>query len=404
MVDDKNNSDLPDFLMGAEPPEKKEEPTPPQEDNGPARRASDPAAAAEEATVTPSAPTEDDVVIPSSLLSAGTAEELDQDELDQYEIESASPETGGKMGAIVLGVTAVILVGLIGFVATNEGLKKDISCFFSGNIETCKQEDKIAQEKQWAKEAGLMRNQYASLEAMRYTPQEARVNVTQLMWKETHTEFLQRVDKGGADMRGEPTRKDIPNKSHGLKDREKVDGLTIMDLPVLEKEDLGEDAPEEGKELSEEELAKQKKADVFSFAYEVEITKDLYYPRKYLFASKSHYPGEPPKDAQVLWFNEGIPGQMSINWTGCDLRPRPEFWRPNYVQAMVRENCDRNSAEGKKMLRDETIWQDHLRDIRAEFKFRTDAEWMEVETALKANVELWPQIETEIAEGKCGEE
>ena len=51
-------------------------------------------------------------------------------------------------------------------------------------------------------EDGMLKNQYGELMGMIYTPLNARVTMTQLQWKETKEEFLSRVDKGGADMRG----------------------------------------------------------------------------------------------------------------------------------------------------------------------------------------------------------
>ena len=318
----------------------------------------------------------------STLLQVGAAEELDQAELDKFDVESAVPESSGKLGGIVFGVAAVLLVGAVIGVATNESMMEQVSCFFSGNIQTCKEEDKLAQEKQWAKEDGLMRNSYGELLGMIYTPPDARVNMTRLQWTETKEEFLNRVDKGGADMRGEPTREDVPNKSHSLKEKERVDSLDFPVLPILEKAE-GDDNK------------------LHTYAYEIDITKDMYFERKFLLASKDHFPGDPPSDRAALWFTELGPGQMTIQWNGCDLRPRPELKRPDYVKAIVRENCDMKTADGKKMLKDETVWEDHKRDIHAEFGFRTDAEWMEVETALKANAALWPEIEKEIAEMDC---
>ena len=396
-----NNNDIPDFLMGGSPaPPKKDEPksdsapeTPAAPVEEEASSEAEPAAAAD-APEAPEAQEAEPVAEPVSrdtevtdlaalggILSTDDSE-VDQSELDQFDVDSSIPEASGKLGAVFLGIAVVLLVGGIGVIATDDSLMEDINCFFSGNIQTCKEEDKLAQERQWAKEDGLLKNQYGELMGMIYTPPNARVTMTQLQWKETKDEFLSRVDKGGADMRGEPSRKDIPNQSHKLKENEKVDSLDFPVLPIQEKDENDENV-------------------LYTYAYEVDISKDLYFDRKFLLASKDQFPGDPPQDRQVLWFSELGPGQLMIQWNGCDLAPRPELKRPDYVKAMVRENCDAKTPEGKRMLRDEETWEDHKRDIRAEYGFRTDAEWMDVETALKGNTELWPEIEKEIAEMDC---
>ena len=239
-----NNNDIPDFLMGGSPtPPKKEEPkSEPAPEAAPeeASSAEEDSAPAEEAP----APVEAEVAAPVSEMKARDTEvnelaglggiistddsEVDQSELDQFDVDSSIPEESGKLGAVFLGIAVVLLVGGIGLIATNDGLMEDINCFFSGNIQTCKEEDKLAQERQWAKEDGMLKNQYGELMGMIYTPPNARVTMTQLQWKETKEEFLSRVDKGGADMRGEPSRKDIPNQSHKLKENEKVDIMSYI--------------------------------------------------------------------------------------------------------------------------------------------------------------------------------
>ena len=391
-----NKNDIPDFLMGGSAPEKKDPaPTPAAEETPAAADATE--AVSEETSPEAAAPAEPaaapaepapapakEVSLDPSLsgLLGGGDEELDQSELDQFEVDTSLPDSSGKMGGIFFGVAVVILLGGIFVISGNESLMEDINCFFSGDIQTCKEEDKIAQEKQWAKEDSLMKNSYGELMGMIYTPPNARVTMTKLQWKESKEDYLSRTDKGGADMRGEPSREDVPNASSNLKEREKVDSLDFPVLPILEKAENDENV-------------------ILTYAYEVDITRDMYFDRKFLLASKDHYPGDPPSDRQVLWFSELGPGQMMIQWNGCDLAPRPELKRPDYVKAIVRENCDKKSAEGKRMLRDETVWEDHKRDIRSEFGFRTDAEWMEVETALKSNETLWPEIEKEIAEMEC---
>jgi hypothetical protein len=224
-----------------------------------------------------------------------------------------------------------------------------------------------------------MKNQYGEV-VLNYTPPTAQVVLTQLKWTETAEAFLARAD-GGADTRSEPTKKDIPNRTSELKEREIVNSLPLSDLPIVEKAEGDENT-------------------IHTYAYEVEIKKEHYHSRNFLFADKDHFSGSTARGVEKMWFAEIGPDVYTVGWNGCDLEPKPEARRDDYVKTRIKMTCFENSRDGKLAKKRDELDR-NLRDIQQEFSFRTRDEWLEVDTALRENTTMWPGIEEELAAAQC---
>jgi hypothetical protein len=307
------------------------------------------------------------------LLNKRASVSADDVEVD----EPLMKEGGGKMGLIVLGVAVLAIVGGLAFVFSNEQRAEEVKAFFSGEIQDYKEQSKKAEEAAFRDKQAATRNQYGSI-TLEYFPKDARVNLTELKWTETIDSYYDRVKKGGTDTRGEPSRREIDNQTHKLKEREVVESLPLKDLPIQQK--------------SEDESQME------TYAYEVSIEREGYYPRKFMFLSDDT-PMQPAEDVQALkWENIG-PGMWAIGWSGADLQPKPEMMKDKYILASIAIDCLKKSPEGQKADADQLDFEQTR--IRRDNGFATDVQWNDVDVALRANATLWPEIEKAIAEGKC---
>lgn len=291
--------------------------------------------------------------------------------------ESHSPESNGKIGLVVFIVVMAIIGAGIFYIATDEEKSEQLKTFFAGNIEQYKEQDKKAEEAQFRKVQSATRNQYGGV-TLEYSPKDAKVKMEQLVWTESFDAFVDRTMKGGADTRQGPTAKLIPNKTDTLKEREMVDSLPFENLPLRQK--------------TEDEKS------IETYAYQVTIHKDLYYERTFLFITEDH-PVKPGDEVEVLKFSQTGPDIFSLPWSGADLMPKPELMKPKYVAAIIEFNCYKDSPDGKKKTQDEQDYE--FKSIKVRNDFATDTQWNEVETALRRNEVLWPQIEEEIKAGTC---
>ena len=316
------------------------------------------------------------------LYGVGHESEASAEDFEEVEVEE-SIEGGGRVGLIVLGVALLAAIGGIAWLLSSPERKEELKAFFAGQITEYKMRGVRAQEERWNAIDRATRNLYGSV-TLEYFPKTARVDVVQLRWKEPFDKYVKRVLDGAEDTRGEPERKEIPNRTHELKEHEVVESLPLKNLPIREK---SEEKNKDGDPLY-----------VYTYAYEVTISAPEYYPRKFLFISDD-YPGTPPKDVDVLkWDNPG-PGIWTIPWKGADLRPKPELMKDKYVRALVEFNCYKADPAHQKMSEEEL--HDIFRNIQLKHGFATEEQWSEVDTALRGNAELWPQIEEQIKAGVC---
>lgn len=300
--------------------------------------------------------------------------------------EPFEPERKSWGGIVTIVLMLAVVIGGIVFIMSNDKFKQDIECFFSGEIEKCKTAEKKEQEGQWREIDQITVNRYGST-TITYSPQDARVKLTQLKWKESIDDYMGRVKQGREDKRGEAERIDIPNRTSSLKEKEIVDNLPLQDLPLLEKstDAAGPDT------------------EVYTYAYEITIEKDGYYPRSFLFMTDD-IPMKAPDGVQPYkWENTG-PGVFMANFGGCDLMPKPETARPKMIEALVAIKCLKASPEGKKMTPEDLDIQ--VMSIKQQKGFVSDEFWTEVEKAIRAmppvdGKDPWVAVEEEVTAGAC---
>ena len=292
-------------------------------------------------------------------------------------------ESKGRVGLVIFIILMLVAAGGVGYVLTNDKLKQDMECFFSGEVEKCKTAEKSQQEAKWREVDALTVNRYGSTE-LHYTPADAKVVITQLKWTEGIEDYVGRVKQGKQDVRGEPERIDIPNKTASLKENEIVESLPLQDVPLLEKStDSVDDSTQ-----------------IYTYAYEMNIEKEGYFPRTFLFGTDD-LPMKVPEGAMFYkWENAG-PGVFIANFGGADLMPKPETARPKLVKALIAIRCLQESPAGKKLSEEEM--QTQVLTLRAQEGFPTEQIWTDVETALKENPEVWAEVEKEVAAGTCTE-
>lgn len=292
--------------------------------------------------------------------------------------ESYAEEKSGAVGTTIFVIAILLAIGGIGYILANDSLREQTGAFLSGNIREYKEKEKKRIEAEDARIQAETRNRYGNV-TLSYFPQDARVIITELKWVETLPQFVSRSLKGGDDTRGEPQKREIPNRTGELKENEKVDSLPLMDLPIMQK-------------------AEGKDDQIETFAYEVTIEKEGYYPRMFLFADET-YPGKKDeKTALIQWVNAG-PGIYMAQWNGCDLMPKPELMRKQYAKVIVGFECLKKTPDGKKLTEEELNVA--LTEMKRNNGFMTDERWAEVEKALKENAAMWPEIEKEIKETPC---
>lgn len=371
MSDPKNRpgGDLPDFLNVGDQGAPKKTPAPTSKPSEPAPRKDDGLGSA------------------SELLMGGGGSKGPRRVTDADIDEPFEPERKSWGGIVTIVIMALVVIGGIVFVMTNDKFKQEIECFLSGEIEKCKTAEKKEQESQWREVDQLTVNRYGTTTLV-YSPQDAKVVLTQLKWKEGIEDFVGRVKKGKEDKRGEPERIDIPNRTSSLKEKEIVESLPLQDLPLLEKstDSAGPDT------------------EVYTYAYEIVIEKDGYYPRTFLFMTDD-VPMKTPEGVQAYkWENTG-PGVYMANFTGADLMPRPETARPKMVEALIAIRCLKASPEGQKMAPEDLDIQ--VMSIKQGKGFATEEMWGEVEKAIREmkpgedGKDPWVAVEEEVAAGTC---
>lgn len=363
-------SDLPDFLnlggpSGDKPPKKEEQPSAP--------------APKKTADIS-------ELGDAGEILMGGASKRPMREMADADIDEPFDPERKSWGGVVTIVVMLLVVIAGVVFIMTNDKFKQDIECFFTGEIEKCKTAEKKEQETQWREIDQITVNKYGST-TLTYSPQDARVTLTQLKWKESIEDFMDRVKKGKADKRGEPERIDIPNKTSSLKEKEIVESLPLQDLPLLEKstDAAGPDT------------------EVYTYAYEVVVEKDGYYPRSFIFITDD-VPMKVPDGVQAYkWENTG-PGVFMANYGGCDLMPKPETARPKMVEALIEIKCLKASPEGVKMTPEDLEIQ--ILSIKQQKGFVNDEFWTEVEAAIRKMPSVdgkdpWVAVEEEVAAGVC---
>lgn len=221
-------------------------------------------------------------------------------------IERPFRDGRSMVAIIVLSIVLLVSAGAAAYIATDEQLSQDITCFFEGRVYECKNAAKIAQEARWRELDRKAQNQYGDLTLI-YFPADAKVAITQ-------TVFTQDGLNGTP---GEGEAKVIPNKSTDLKPGQTIERLPMLDLPIFEatKKETGE-------------VDK-----VYTYRYDIEITREGYEPRKFSYG-------------QDDWQRVG-PGNLTIDWKGVDLVPKPETLKENFRKAMLQLFCALKAKEEK---------------------------------------------------------
>ncbi len=338
-----------------------------------------------------------DAMIQAVLATDRTAEEVAL----AKEHEQAQLRQRWSIGALVT-LVLVVGAGAAGsyVVLGDEVMREQWALFWEGKLK--EEADKKCQadcERKQKEDLATM-NRYGEINLF-YSPRDAKVKVTKVIYKETIPEFMERYERGGEDKRqpgGEEPLKQVEEVMGKLKGNSYFENLPLHDLGVLER--------------SEDNTT------VFTYEYKVEIThtdeqgKNDYKPRSYLLHSQfSYHP--PPAGWTPLRFQEVAGNQFVAPFNGCNLIPEPTVFKCMYAETMYKVKCEVERARkaAKDLAKEEKKeWKDWTPEEEATFRANSlmetsgvaPEEWQQRVDELKGYTqvpEAWTQAQ-EIPE-KC---
>lgn len=267
------------------------------------------------------------------FLNEGDEVDIDNMELPE---ELAEPSFAALRRNAISWVIFFLAIGsFVGgaiYINGQEELKIQVELLFKGGLERHKMSHIIEKKARYQKEDQYAQNRYGEFR-MIYSPRDAVVQVTQIKYRETISEFMTRYVTGGDDKRqkiGEVELKKFREGTEGLKENVVVSEQVIKDLPVSQRTN-----PNDKDKPAEQKSCTDSVDDYCTYVYKVRISKEKYRPREFVIYSE--YSLEAPETtvdpkAQELLFKSVGPGIHEVNWPGADLQPTPELFQEQFVR------------------------------------------------------------------------
>jgi hypothetical protein len=292
-------------------------------------------------------------------------------------ISKRQPKFQFSFGNVILVICGIIIVGFLIAIIINENLSEQISAFFSRDLGKMKNAEKEAVLTRMREIETLTTNRYGTV-TLFYYPKNAKVHLTQIKSEETVEQYVDRI-KRGIDNRKPVEKKEIPNTSLQLREKQIIEQLPFENLPILEK---SEDTTR-----------------VYTYDYDVLIEREGYEPRKFFFFSKEST--RLVQGAEALVWEQRGPGIFLIEFKGADLLPKPETARENFVKAKHDMLCLEKRIKNEKLDIPASDIDGYYSEIRARFGFKTSDDWKRIEEELKKDAEWWKDMEKQIAKDPC---
>ena len=242
---------------------------------------------------------------------------------------------------------AVILcsVGGAAYINSKAHLRIQLEYLFKGGLERHKKAELISKRERYAKEDHYAQNRYGEFK-MIYSPKTAKVDVYQIKYKETITQFMNRFVRGMKDNRvkvGERKLEKFSKLTDNLAKNVIVTEAIVKDLPITSRSNpKDKDHPERVKACTDD------TEDYCTFVYRVKISKEMYYPRSFMIFSDYSQDADPEslkledatkqKDwdkAQTLYFKQVGPTIFEVVWPGANLRAKPELFAEQFIRVMT---------------------------------------------------------------------
>jgi hypothetical protein len=352
---------------------------------------------------------------PIAALLAGDDDDDDEDHLPMPEEGKEAAPRELPIGAISLGLLAVLLIGGGGYIGADDELSARFQCNILGRKGMCVTEaDRLyeieKQEKQ--EELDLMRHHYGGFD-LNFSPEkDATFTLKQTRYEETREQYVKRL-RGVADDSRVRKEEKIGAYSTGTNSEGVVKGLitfkksaqpptfkpaegmelvlplSLAELPLMEREQVEVSNPE--KRLSADDVIKidhqrnnpERDADgkiineiklrvrtvaLSSWIYEIELSSLGFESRTVLFYETPLPPDLDEKKLEeagktLRAFKKRPDGKYVIANASFDLLPEPKTIRTRYIQLLKELHCLRKSKEyeGKseqgKSDAEDLIWE-----------------------------------------------
>lgn len=208
-----------------------------------------------------------------------------------------------KIALVTIAIVTVAILGHLAMISFDTKRAEEVQAFLDGSILDYKTAEVLRLKKQWRDEDAKARNIYGDV-TLTYFPADSQVQVTQVTYLQTGADWRSQTGN-----RKEVGRKEMPNDTAKLTEGQTIERLPLLNLGIFEAE-KGEDGAV---------------SQVFEYEYELEFSREGYYPQKKTWRKDS-------------WQRVG-PGNRIIDWQGLDLVPKPETIKDNFAKAMSEIHC-----------------------------------------------------------------
>jgi hypothetical protein len=323
------------------------------------------------------------------------------------------------------------------------GPRESFQCFFDGKLQECKLSDQIRLAEEIREKDYKQRNRYGEIELF-YGPQDSQVEIEVVKFVETEEQFMSRIDpRQGTDTRGHNdftvVKCVLDNESLHLGEGETVPKITLKSLPVREKLYEAEDAtkfvagcvcesdndcasglkckprkvgqdtkmcqPEGGVACGASAAAGEEGEDeltcenvwIATYRYHINIKREMeqiqedgstikkatHDPRSFFLSVETPREGQPENSSLMKWDRRGADETLRIEWSGCDLEPKPETAMENIRKAIGDFKCE------LKGIKNEEEREVLIKQIQIRHGFKTGEIWDRKVTEIQAAFPDW---------------